>query len=331
MVKTIVIWILIAAAIIFFIVWALTGGIGRALKTGKSMLSPGEFFSGNASGTSFTLPWRSELASSTIDTADESFSSPLTGDGGQTPTDGTQDGYDQLSLESKRVKMFGNPSPHVGKIAFSSNAATETDPSQEYLYIHNASSESISLSGWSLQSVYSPGRIPIPQAAPILVTGSVNALEPVILRSGGSAFLVSAPSPVGASFRENKCTGYLAQFQEFTPPLNQNCPEPASLLPVSESALRTFGDTCIDYVRGIAVCTFPTSSEVPASITPACRAFVLNNFSYNGCVATHSAESDFGSDIWRVYLGSRADLWRDTHDVIRLLDETGRTVDVLTY
>lgn len=327
MVKTIVIWILVAAVIIFFIVWALTGGIGRAIKTGKSMLSPAGFFSGNATGTSFTLPWQSSLTPADVDTAEGSFQSTVLTDS----VSATPDPNDSLSLEAKRMKTFGNPSPQAGKITIISNSATDDDPSQEFLHIQNSGSAPVSLSGWSVQSVYSPGRIALPNAAPRLVTGTVNGLDAVTLRPGGNAFIVSGSSPVGASFRENKCTGYLAQFQQFNPPLSATCPEPTATLPVSEETLRTFGDDCIDFVRALPVCKFPTGNEIPSTLSPACRAFVMNNFSYNGCVATHNPEPDFDTNDWRLYLNSRTELWRNTHDVIRLLDESGRTVDVLTY
>jgi len=330
MVKTIIIWVAVAAVIILIVVWALTGGIGRAISSGRSLLSPSEWFSGNASGTSFTLPWIGSTSPATIDIGEDNFISSVSEDPQQDLND-LQSEYDRMRSEADRVKLFGNPSPQMGKVRFASNATGESDPAFEYVQVQNASPDPVSLTGWTLQSVYSGGRFPIPAAAAPLVTGAVNQLLPVTLASGAYADIVSGISPVSVSFRENICSGYLEQFQPFAPPLNQNCPDPGQALPVTEENLRTYGDTCIDFVRNTPPCHFPTAAELPATLTSACKAFVGDTFSYNGCVSAHRAEIGFNSDVWRVYLGSKNELWRNTHDVVRLLDETGRTVDVLTY
>jgi hypothetical protein len=41
--------------------------------------------------------------------------------------------------------------------------------------------------------------------------------------------------------------------------------------------------------------------------------------------------TDFRKNTWRLFLGVNELLWNNQHDVIRLLDASGRTVDVLVY
>jgi hypothetical protein len=157
----------------------------------------------------------------------------------------------------------------------------------------------------------------------------VNAVQPISLEPGSSAILTTGISPVGISFRENTCSGYLGELQSFTPELPSECPAPSEALLLNADNLRAYGDTCIDYVQTLSQCHFPAT--VPSNLTPACRSFIANTLSYNGCTQAHRNDPSFALPSWRVYLGLKAEFWYNTHDVIRLLDDQGRVVDVLTY
>jgi hypothetical protein len=45
----------------------------------------------------------------------------------------------------------------------------------------------------------------------------------------------------------------------------------------------------------------------------------------------YGGSASFGLNTWRLYLNAYGELWSNSHDVIRLLDAEGRTVDSLTY
>ena len=45
----------------------------------------------------------------------------------------------------------------------------------------------------------------------------------------------------------------------------------------------------------------------------------------------HRDDADFTKDAWRLYVGANRELWLNDHDVIRLLDEESRIIDVYTY
>src|SRR3989344_2077555 len=105
-------------------------------------------------------------------------------------------------------------------VTLSQAAATESATAHEYLELDAREGISaVSLTGWSLQSMVSGVRIPIPGAATPFIIGIVNQLPPVVLAPGQTALVVTGASPVGVSFRENRCTGFLEQVQSFDPAL----------------------------------------------------------------------------------------------------------------
>jgi hypothetical protein len=332
-----IIGIMIAAVVILFVAWWIwTGGITRGLKIGYYLGDPYAFITGSTTGGLFTLPGQSAMIPDTPDTIDVAYQDTGNPNYGVSTADqlnALQNQYSELSAEAKDPKNFGNPSPYQNKITFGQSNAQDSSSASEYVTLQAsfANTAPISLAGWSLQSAVTGVRIALPQAAPQFVSGVGNNVAPVTLSAGSVAYVVSGPSPVGVSFRENSCTGYLAELQVFTPELNKTCPSPSDELSLNAQNISQFGDACVDYARSLPQCHFPGLDQKPAGISDACASFLLNRFSYNGCVYAHKIESDFYQPSWRLYLGSGANIWRDTHDVVRLLDDQGRTVDVLQY
>ncbi len=185
------------------------------------------------------------------------------------------------------------------------------------------------LSGWSLQSVLTGVRLYLPNAAPVFSLGNINEVAPVYLAPGEQAIISSSVSPVSVSFRENMCTGYLGQYQAFTPQLSRQCPSPQTELPMTPSNFAAYGDSCFDTLESLYACTFP--DVLPQSVSPECAAALRNTLSYTSCVVRHRSDPGFNSSTWRLFLGSPVEVWRNSHDTIRLLDAQGRTVDVYSY
>lgn len=232
-------------------------------------------------------------------------------------------------------KDFGDPSPSRGQIVFEPVRIYYTGDSSvasEYVTLRAAGSNTapIDITGWSLASAVSGVRKFIPQGATLYQLGNISAISNVYLSPGASATINSGTSPVGVSFRTNLCTGYLEQFQDFSPSLGSSCPSPYSELPLTADNLRTYGAECIDFVRNLPSCEYYLG-EFPETISNTCRSFVGNALTYNGCVNRHQFDANFAGTAWRIYLGSSYELWNNTHDVLRLLDASGRTVDVWTY
>jgi hypothetical protein len=326
--------LLVLIVVIFIGYWIFTGGPARGINFAKSVDNPLDFFTSTTTGGSIRLPGQPDELLPGIDI------SQYTGEPGSDEMKASsyerlsqlQQQYDELYAKVKDPKNFGNPSPYRGKVSFAYNTAKSSSASAEYLTLQAdyRNTAPVPLNGWSIQSAVTGLRVGIPPGAQMFVSGTLNSVAAVSLDPGASAIALTAASPVGVSFRENRCTGYLGELQTFTPELQRNCPTAQEELPLNAQNIQTYGDECVDYVKSIPRCHFP-GTDPNTTMSQSCKNFLLNRLTYNGCVYAHRGDLDFYGKDWRLYLGSGAHLWRDTHDVIRLLDAEGRTVDVLTY
>ncbi len=328
MVRRILGWLLVGLVLLLIALWLVGGGAMLIAQTARSFINPINFLTGgDTSGAFIRLPWQidmpvvadlSSLGSSSGEDADT-----------QTPEEYAAR-YQELSARAAEAQSFGNPSAYADRVSVRAGAASERDPAREYIEISVQGDSPVDLTSWSLQSAVSGQRLFIPQAASPLVLGTVNLAEPVYLAPGDAAIVVSGPSPVGVSFRENSCSGYLNELQEFAPALGNECPRAADILAETPDTLRIYGPTCFEYVKTIPQCHFP-GALLPASLSAPCRTFAANTLSYNGCVQANRYAPSFQGTTWRIYLNSRVELWDNAHDIIRLLDREGHTVDTLTY
>jgi len=335
MIKTVFYWLLALFILSFLVYWVWSGGIGRVSDSFHLIkypfsATPERGASINASANDYPrLPWQSSV---------ETFPAAYLQGNPENSTAQKQytelEGqYEQLNRETNRAKVFGDPSPMKGQVRITeAYGVSENSPAKEYVVLtaNTYNTAPVELKGWSLQSAYTGMRAHIPLSASSFTMGILNDQENVLLYPGASAIVNSGGSPVGTSFRENMCSGYLGQFQNYYPPLSNSCPSAYDALAFTPENLKVYGETCFDFLQTIPTCTAPLRN-VPASVNPNCRAFAANVFSYNGCVANNRFRPTFNSNSWRLYLGANVELWRNTHDIIRLLDDSGRTVDVVTY
>jgi hypothetical protein len=323
MILRVFIALLLCALLIFGVIWIMSGGLTRAIHYASTISNPLELFAGSASGTPFRLPGQPDLDTLGAGTGLEA-GSKLENAIYETDLGGAADGT-QVDPQT-----YGNPSKSAGAVTLAYGNAGSGSTADEYIVISAATSNTapVSLGGWSLQSAYTGVRHTLPQAAPNFIQGAVNPVQPVSLAPGSSAVVSSGISPVGVSFRENACAGYLAQFQEFSPPLQARCVSASATIPDTAETRASLGDTCFDFLATVPSCTFPRS--FPADISPACASTLTQALSYNSCVRVHRGDTTFTGSTWRLYLAASHPLWRD-HDVVRLLDPAGRIVDVLSY
>ncbi len=309
--------------------WFITGGTKNVSRIANSLGSPIDLITGGESGYSIRLPWQPEELTIGAD-----LSQYESADGRSVPTtpEEIQRQADDLQREINQAKTFGTPSPFKSMVTLSGRESpVDGSALEEYIFVHasGANTAPVSLSGWSLQSVLTGKRVPLPAASNLFVLGVVNPVTSVSLNPGQTAVVISGASPVGVSFRENMCSGYLAQFQTFVPDIERACPDPKNAMPKIPENLQRYGAACFEFVDNLTSCTFP--GHTPSSLSSACKAFVTNTYTYNGCVNMYQYRTDFRKDVWRLFLNSTAPLWSNSHDIIRLLDAGGRTVDVLTY
>ncbi len=225
----------------------------------------------------------------------------------------------------------GERSPYAGFVDLQIGTAQSSSPNEEYVVIRASGLVTLPIvvSGWTLRSNFTGARAVVPLAASPFVQGVVNSVDTIELGSGESVILASGVSPVGVSFRETTCTGYLAQTQRFSPALSNACPRPTDLLPATAENIARFGEACVNFVLRLPQCSYP--SNVPNDVSNTCRAFLANTFTYSGCMRAYGSGENTNMRSWRAYESSASELWNNAHDTIVLYDGQGRTVTTMSY
>ena len=238
-----------------------------------------------------------------------------------------------LSKKVSRAVAFGASSPYRGKV-FMYHYVTNpgaSNPEKEYVTLRLAQNarEPVDISGWRIESGATGVAAVIPLGTEVPRSGIINPTQPIVLQPGNTVIISSGRSPIGASFRENECTGYFTQYQSFYPQLPRICPVPYNELKkfYGENYIRD--SQCIIYTRKINRCSI--SITPPVNVTSACAAFLVNYLNYNGCVTAHENNVHFKDNTWRVYLGRNKSMWRKHYEVVKLLDSDGKTVDMFSY
>ena len=259
----------------------------------------------------------------------------------------------------------GNNSIYFAQVRISEGgASSEYQPGKEYVILQADYSNKapINISGWYLKNGkdqrfsvpnYPTNKTPVADPSDVaqvpgavqtfMANGSNQNVTPIILPPGSEAIITTGTVysgnsfPINASFRVNKCSGYLEDLKNynFYPSLNSNCPNPED-----EPEVRQLDEECRDFVEGYPRCRTPEFKRVdgenlvdgsPLDLSRLCRDFMTERFNYNTCVTRHAGDSDFLVDEWRVYLGRRWELWAEEDEVITLYDNFGRMVDEVEY
>ncbi|MFZ2522349.1 MAG: hypothetical protein WAX44_03960 [Minisyncoccia bacterium] len=223
-----------------------------------------------------------------------------------------------------------NYSPYYNLIDLSF-ISRSPNPNQEYAVIRVTGNlpSPIRVTGWTIRSSETGVSVEIPKGAYLYFSNSPNYEEDIYLVSLDTLYLITGTSPIGVSFRTNKCIGYLSQFQNFLPGLYTNCPIPRnenlSSIPRSPN-----NDACLDYIESFPACRIQTQS-LPVSWSYECTNFIYSKINYPSCVNTHKSDKDFYGQEWRVYLKRSEKLWKEKRERIVLYDENRKIVDWVSY
>jgi len=315
--------------IFIFLVWLATGGPTHPISFAGPYLS-----SPTTAGdiTTYFLP-RASFGLGDSNANLPQISSGSTGGGPiEQNLESINDQTNQLAEQVRAAANFGTPSPYRGLVTISHNTGgpSNQDPTEQYIEIdasRNATA-SIDISGWQLVSTVTNYFGIIPEAAEVPSSGSVNPTAPIMLAPGEQAIISTGLSPIGVSFEENECTGYLGQYQTYSPRLDQECPAPLDEFNRYESTPLK-DDNCYNLLERTQRCTTP--SDATPGLSNACFNIIDNHLTYNGCATAHREDPGFLSGTWRVYLGQTSSLWKPSRDAVRLIDNQGRTVDLFTY
>jgi len=314
-------WFFIGVFVFIFLIWIATGGPSHPISFAGPFLSePSPLGSGSYIG----LP----RAPFGIGNSDTELINPSNGLGGSSYSSNPNNGLGALDDVA-----LGTPSPYYGEVYLSHyvSGAGSSNPNNEYVEISLSSSAKapVTISGFALESAATGNTVIIPKGTEVPMSGTIQALQPIILQPGDTAIVDSGESPIGASFRENECIGYFSEFQQFSPSLPNNCPDPSDELQQFYGADYIRDNACINYVDTLNRCMIEITP--PNGLTTACDNFLENHLSYNGCVQAHQSDSDFKEDTWRVYLGRSNAMWRTKNEVVKLVDPDGDTVDAFSY
>lgn len=314
-------WFFIGVFVFIFLLWVATGGPSHPLAfSGPALAQPQEL----GGGSYLSLP-RAPFATGGTDVhlPGSSDGSSVGGTYTITPSKTTLSGV-----------SFGTPSSYRDTITLNHyiSGAGSADPNQESFTISVSQNAGVpvDLSGWTIKSEATGNAAVIPQGTETPTSGIINPVQDIVLLPGQQATISSGRSPIGASFRENVCIGYFGQFQKFSPSLPQNCPAPKSELAAHYGDASYVRDSsCVDYVNTLSRCQAVLSP--PTTVSGTCQSFLVKYLNYNGCVDAHKNDADFLGSSWRVYLGRTAPLFRSTHEVVKLIDKSGKTVDAFSY
>lgn len=319
-----------AMILFLFVAWVATGGPDRPISTAGPFITPvtnvGQEQQGYGNWWDI-VPGESNW---------------WTGGGGSKSSSGsaqstlwkTQDDLEDLQKDLQAARLFGTPSPYRGKVSIVKNttALAKTDTDEEYVVLTASGSakENISITGWKLVSTRSGTWGRLPTGTTLFKFGSVNNSGAIILQPGERAVVTTGRSPVGTSFRENSCVGYLGERQDFMPSLSLSCPAPLDDFDRFYNGAAADYQKCRSAVSALPRCETPSSRANGTSSE--CFAFMRAHYTYNACTTFHANDRTFWGRTWRVYLGrSQGDLWEAKNDTIKLLDSDGLTVDAFSY
>ncbi|NTV44818.1 MAG: hypothetical protein HGA67_03970 [Candidatus Yonathbacteria bacterium] len=240
-------------------------------------------------------------------------------------TDSSAKSSSGASSGSTQAKQDAEASPYAPLISLRMNAAG-TSPEKEYieLVVSSAAKNPITLTGWTLSSGSSIQAV-IGQGTSILSQGMQPYTEPIVLIPGAHAHIVTGRSPVGTSFQTNICSGYLEEYQSFTPSITKRCPSGTKTATAAGASLDA---SCKKTLGSFSQCT--TKGNLSSATSPQCVGFIREYMSYNGCVRVYKNTPAFSDGTWYVYLERISPLWPKKGTLI-LKDIDGKIVKEIKY
>jgi hypothetical protein len=242
------------------------------------------------------------------------------------------------------------------------NASYAVEAGDEYITIQNNGRNPIDITGWKLSNnkgnrTFYSGNTPVqyasdvavvPQATGYILPDSGYALpQDIVLAPNETAVVttgsVGVQSPYRiTSFKENECSGYIEALPQydFTPNLSYSC-----VRPTDEPGVSNLDTACKNFISGLSACQTPQYGNITRSTTDSCDncvnsrpapsdvclSFIKQHYSYAGCIANHKDDAKFYSNTWRVFLGSKWELWGKEDEVISLFDQFGKLAAYRSY
>jgi hypothetical protein len=312
------------------VAWFIFGGPSRAREGGGGFPLWSAFHLGVGNNTTSTSSASSTSSNSNSNTHTTKTPADQKKEIARELDKATQETED-VARAIEKIKAAEKASPLKDLVDLSRSGAGSSKPAEEYLTItvsKNVSEPGVLVTGWRLVSPITGRSVTIGTGARLAWSGQVNTESDIVALPGEHIVVTSGKSPIGTSFLENRCTGYFEQFHAFKPILRAECPS------ASEDAVYNprggMNDGCFKYLDTLPRCAMPLKTQ-PAGLSSECYSFIADTVNYNGCVALHRSDAGFYGRDWRVFLNQNEELWKQEREVIELLDQNGKTIDVVTY
>ena len=227
-------------------------------------------------------------------------------------------------------------SPFYGKVQMSHiSGLGNQDPNKEYVSLSTNldKKETVNITGWYLKSEVTGYYTTIGKAT-LLPFPFTKADSSVILQQRDRVIVTKGFSPIGISFRTNKCTGYFEENRTFYPGLSKKCPQLIDEKLPQFSSVYDRNDECLEIIENIPRCTTKGSSfirDLSDTVPESCKPYITTRINYNSCVALHFGDTDFPGNEYRLFLNKFGPLWRERSDKIILHDQNGLIVDSISY
>jgi hypothetical protein len=243
----------------------------------------------------------------------------------------------ELQRDVQAANEKAKRSPYYGKVSADISGVNSENPNDELitLFTNLETGEKVDITGWVFKSAVTGNYAIIGKAATLPYPDSGNEVD-VILKQGDTVYIGKGYSPIGVSFRTNKCAGYFEENRTFNPSLSLSCPRAIDGNIPQFSTDLDAQEACLDAIRYIPTCSTRGTSytrKLPDNVPSACKTYIQKEINYNSCVANHLSDADFVGHEYRLYFKTFAHLWRDysKKDTIHLYDRAGLIVDTISY
>jgi hypothetical protein len=180
----------------------------------------------------------------------------------------------------------------------------------------------LSISGWSIENERGE-RVELGAGVKKFIPGETPSPLPMAVASNTSLLISFGPSPLGVSFQEHFCSGYLRGTTPLSPPIEAQCP-----ILSNNPKWGALDSTCKNLIESLPRCTV-ISPEHLGEMTPACELFLRTVPTYASCVR------EVGDNAllprWRIFVGEHTTFIRQEGGVVILRDDRGMVVDTLPY
>lgn len=239
--------------------------------------------------------------------------------------------YQTISTDTTTANL----SPFRGALTITS-LSRGSSADREYVVIQASPKNNydVDITGLTIQSGVTTNRQTIGKGWKLYFPTNIGGTDPILLRPGNRAYLISGRSPMGGfvsgdGFEANLCSGFLTKGKNIYPSLHAQCPLPKDYpLPPPPNEL---SDACYDFVKTIPRCTVPTAIPKSLQSDGSCQSFVFTKINYSQCVNNFKDTPRFFSGEWRVYFGRSTTLWRTNREIVELVDTDGKLIDSRQY